>query len=643
MRVELKEMHLRNFKGVLDKTYTFSHNTIVRGTNGTGKTTLNDAFMFCLFGKDSKGNTNFGYKRRDSECNVVHNLEYSVEVVLIVDGVEKHFERTMTEKWTKPRGGKEKVLSGHEGSYYLNRVNVTQKDFNAAVATLASDEVLRMMTDVSYFMSLKDDIKKRMLLKMAYGTYSSDEADKMATEEMLAVEPQFAAFVESLSGRKIEDYNKEIAEQVKRIKTELEEIPIKISSKKETVPPAEDWDALQTIIDEHREQLAEVEKQMADENARQAGMTAEVNRLKSLLSTKQLEMTQAENNVRMSVSKRESDVKSHLYQLKSELTALSVENAKTADKLCASTTRKTELEQQLQSMREQYKAIKNGTANYSEDELQCPTCHRPYDLDKLTEHKLAENKAEGQALRVKYEAACDEVTLLGKRAEEQGLRISELNGQIADINFVPTDVAALIANDTTCNAIKQEIALIQEQISHTPQSMTDNVLLTYRQEINSKIQLYTSKLAVREVISRVEKQVADLEKQQRALNSRLADLERAQDTAKEFQKAKDRQLLQKVNSLFHLVRWDFVSEQLNGGDRISCNCYVEGMPYGERNRAGQVNAGLDIINAISRTENVSLPIIIDNAESVVEYIPTEAQKILLVVDANCNELTFDMK
>ena len=73
MRVELKEMHLRNFKGVLDKTYTFSHNTIVRGTNGTGKTTLNDAFMFCLFGKDSKGNTNFGYKRRDSECNVVQD------------------------------------------------------------------------------------------------------------------------------------------------------------------------------------------------------------------------------------------------------------------------------------------------------------------------------------------------------------------------------------------------------------------------------------------------------------------------------------------------------------------------------------------------------------------------------------------
>ena len=115
-----------------------------------------------------------------------------------------------------------------------------------------------------------------------------------------------------------------------------------------------------------------------------------------------------------------------------------------------------------------------------------------------------------------------------------------------------------------------------------------------------------------------------------------------QDEAKEFQKAKDRQLLDKINRLFSIVTWDFVSEQYNGNDKIACNCYVDGMPYSEKNHAGQVNAGLDIINAIARTEGVHLPIFIDNAESVVEYIPTESQKILLTVDANAKELIFEM-
>ena len=67
------------------------------------------------------------------------------------------------------------------------------------------------------------------------------------------------------------------------------------------------------------------------------------------------------------------------------------------------------------------------------------------------------------------------------------------------------------------------------------------------------------------------------------------------------------------------------------------------MPYQERNRAGQINAGLDIINAISRAENVHLPIFIDNAESVVNYLATDSQKILLKVDENCSVLTFENK
>ena len=131
--------------------------------------------------------------------------------------------------------------------------------------------------------------------------------------------------------------------------------------------------------------------------------------------------------------------------------------------------------------------------------------------------------------------------------------------------------------------------------------------------------------------------------EQKALNNELGILEKKQDTAKAFQMAKDRELLAKVNGLFSMVTWDFVSEQLNGNDKISCNCYVDGMPYNECNHARQVNAGLDIINAISRSENIYLPIFIDNAESVVEYIKTESQMILLKVDENAKELTFNIK
>lgn len=112
MNVELKEIHPRNFRCFDDRTFNFGHNTVVRGTNGAGKSTLFDAFTFTLFGKDSNGRTDFGYKRRAADGNIIHELEYGCEVVFDVDGKEKRFERVVVEKWVKPRGSKEKQLQG---------------------------------------------------------------------------------------------------------------------------------------------------------------------------------------------------------------------------------------------------------------------------------------------------------------------------------------------------------------------------------------------------------------------------------------------------------------------------------------------------------------------------------------------------
>jgi hypothetical protein len=58
---------------------------------------------------------------------------------------------------------------------------------------------------------------------------------------------------------------------------------------------------------------------------------------------------------------------------------------------------------------------------------------------------------------------------------------------------------------------------------------------------------------------------------------------------------------------------------------------VNGVPFGAANTAGQVNAGLDIINALIKFHGVSAPIFIDGRESVNRLIHTESQIINLVV------------
>ena len=55
------------------------------------------------------------------------------------------------------------------------------------------------------------------------------------------------------------------------------------------------------------------------------------------------------------------------------------------------------------------------------------------------------------------------------------------------------------------------------------------------------------------------------------------------------------------------------------------------VPFAVANTAGQVNAGLDIINALTRFYGVTAPIFIDNRESINEIIDTKSQVINLEV------------
>ena len=92
--------------------------------------------------------------------------------------------------------------------------------------------------------------------------------------------------------------------------------------------------------------------------------------------------------------------------------------------------------------------------------------------------------------------------------------------------------------------------------------------------------------------------------------------------------------MERINGLFSYVSFSFLKEQKNGGEKLTCFCTVNGIPYPDVNAAGKLNAGLDIINAICRTKGISAPIFIDNAESVNEIIPTISQVVNLRVSTH---------
>lgn len=91
---------MRNWRGEKERTTNFNLDapTFILGGNGLGKSRHFNAFCWLLFGKDSEDRKDFEVRSYDSNHNLLHRCECSVEATLIVDGEELTIKREFAEQ-----------------------------------------------------------------------------------------------------------------------------------------------------------------------------------------------------------------------------------------------------------------------------------------------------------------------------------------------------------------------------------------------------------------------------------------------------------------------------------------------------------------------------------------------------------------
>lgn len=131
----IKHLHLLNFKGVADLAIDFdAHATDIAGRNGTGKTTVFDAFTWLLFGKDSQNRTEFDLKTLDADGKIIYHLPHEVSAIINVDGEDITLCRRLVEKWPKRNG--EPTFTGNQVERLFNDVPCNEKEFTAKIAEI---------------------------------------------------------------------------------------------------------------------------------------------------------------------------------------------------------------------------------------------------------------------------------------------------------------------------------------------------------------------------------------------------------------------------------------------------------------------------------------------------------------------------
>ena len=148
MKVQLKRISLTNFKGIRSQQFDFNDaTTIIGGANGTGKTTIFDAFIWCLFGKDCQDHKQFSIKTLNPDGTPINRLPHEVEVELLADKQPIRLKRTYTEKWQKKRGAVEEEFTGHEEGRFYNDVPLSVAEYAEKINAICKEDVFKMVTN----------------------------------------------------------------------------------------------------------------------------------------------------------------------------------------------------------------------------------------------------------------------------------------------------------------------------------------------------------------------------------------------------------------------------------------------------------------------------------------------------------------
>ncbi len=651
--IKLNSLTLQNFKGIRLLSINLNAETSIYGSNGTGKTTLFDAFTWLMFGKDSTGRTSFEIKTLDENNNVIPKIDHVVEAALEIDGKETKFKRTFREKWVKKRGALEAEFSGNETLYVWNDVEMTKRDYEKKIAEIINEDVFKLITNPKAFNELKWQDQRKALIEIS-GTITD--------EEIAAGDDDFESLLGNIENKTLEEYTQQIKSSIRKSKKEIKTIPTRIDEVQNGKPVPMDYSKIKKNIAELKAKLDEVDSQVADKN-----------------KLREMELKR-QSDIRLSITEKEYEIKKLNSAIQAEVKSAFDQANEDTDRIKKKIDRKKddvkEYEEALKRFERQKENIDSSLVSVKSDmeelrgrwfnenskefkmdksETACPTCHRTFDSNKIevltaeaekhfNDHKqknLAKINEEGKFLkeelkngegkieelvgRIKkgdevLEAAKRELEFLKKELVSSGKSISkdEIKSK------VEADAAPRI------KAIQQDIAALKAGLEDTPPPEFDD-LKKRRIGINQEIDKNKAALEEEKQIIKADKRIEELTKEEEQTAQTISDLERDLYVIERFTKAKIDLLESTINKRFDYVSFKLFETQVNGAEVETCKALINGVPFSDANTASKINAGIDIINTLSNHYGVTAPIFIDNRESVVNLIDCESQIINLFV------------
>lgn len=632
MVIKLKRMILEDFMHYMAVMLDFPQIAKILAKNGKGKSSIVNAFMWCLFDCDYELRSN-PKVRREVDGKPVEDKDVSVELVLDVDGKEVKMRKVQKHKYSK-----DGTTYKDNNEYYINDVPKTKKEFEEYLGIDMS--VLKMSTNINGFLNQKPADMRDFLFKTVDSMSDLDIAKKTDGLQELSslLEDYTAEEIKAMNQKKV----KEVDESLPILKGQIEEKQRDIVSKQET--DVSDLELLkkdlQSKLDANIKVQTDNDKLISEFDE----AVKDVMDLKFELSSMEQKANADIAAKKNGLANKKDEILGKIGRCKGELSRLSSDLA-IQTKLIADNRRKKDEQATLWKIANERK--------FDESSLVCSYCGQEYPEEKKEElraefesHKADELKSiedRGNALK----KAIDDSKILLKNIEENIQKKNEESEELtAEYDSIEKELESVKPIDVKQSDKYKEIELKISERETAMKKMQDlkdikAELKTEEERIRSELAEADRKISAANTESD-EIRLEELKKSKFGKEQEKADAEKVLDLLKELEKAKNEELSEEINSKFGIVNWQLFETAKNGNYKSVCVPMIDGKSIltTMSNKGNRILGRVDICRSIQKISGINCPIWLDDLESLDEENQkkvaemVESQLIMLAVSNN---------
>lgn len=627
--MELKKVVLENFMCYAHAEFGFYAITKIMAKNGKGKSTIATAYLWCLFNCDYELKDN-PVVRREVDGKSVDDMDTSVELTLDVDGKEitmKKVQKRTYEEATKD--GVTITTVKDPNSYYINSVSKTLKAFNEYLDI--NMNIFKMCSNINMFLTQKPKEMREYLFSLVKKITDLDIAkSKNGLAELVPL-------LEKYTAEEIRAMNNEIKKDVddnaKKLKGQIEEKERDVQLKQ-----AIDVSDLELQKNSLKEQIADCVAKQTDNDKLMAEYdkaSSDILNLKFELSDMSRKANEDNVKARREIEDKISD-KRFLVRQTEETIADTEKSIEYQQNTIES------INKNLQCIRDKWKA--ENERKFDETSLICPYCKQEYPEDKKEQlrtdfdsHKAEELKtitSNGNFIKARLDENKKILEDLHNELPQHKESLEMLNTAIANLEKQLSELPQEMDVSTT-----EEYKALEHQIAEKEQAMHK------ANDISAvKAELKAQETALRQQLAECESQIAksdtaaDEERLEELRKSKIdseqnkANAEKILDLLDDLDKAKNEALTEAVNSHFSLVKWQLFEYAKNGNYKSCCIPTVDGKSIltTMSNKGNRILGRVDICNSIQKISGISVPVILDDSESLDE---DNQKKVAEMVDS----------